>query len=81
MSKEKTEVREVGYRACSCPDCFQLIVGVLGDVCSDCEDCDLLSGPPGAPRAGMCQNPHSYGGIDGSGHCGDPDCRGGTHRQ
>lgn len=58
-----------GYNHCGCRDCFGIIVGEPGELCDDCAKA-------GCEPNEECRNPHSYGGVDGAGHCGDTECCG-----
>ena len=46
-------MKKSGYMHCSCRDCFELIVGVPGDMCDGCMDA-------GCQPDQECQNPDSY---------------------
>jgi len=66
-----------GYTYCRCRDCFVVVVSdddTNPDYCDDCIKAGCHE-KPGLPEV-SCDNPHSYGGLDGAGHCGDPECCG-----
>lgn len=44
-----TETVSAGYVHCACNECFEIIVGLPGDYCDDCLDCDC-------PDHSECQN-------------------------
>lgn len=45
-----------GYRDCACRDCFEIAIGVVGAMCSDCEDAGCADA-----IGGECQAPGAYG--------------------
>jgi hypothetical protein len=50
----KNEQQESGYMYCSCRDCFELIIGVPGDMCDECIKA-------GCEHNQECQSPYAYG--------------------
>jgi len=66
-----------GYTHCRSRDCMEIVVSdnmASPDYCDDCRKAGCHE-KVNAPDC-ECDNPHAYGGIDGSDHCGDPRCCG-----
>lgn len=49
-----------GYRPCACADCPDLVVGIIGDLCSECEEAGCTFG-----EGDSCQRDDAYGGCEG----------------
>lgn len=47
---------EAGYRSCFCRDCFNITIGVPGEMCHECEEA-------GCEPKCECEAPGAYGGF------------------